>query len=586
MNLMADDLVVASTEEFESTTRRRLVEIASGQISGRISSYGKTDLQLRDFASSFGSLVTPEEVTKHAKTMFVFMKYAKYVAQNATTLLLPLFTDPYEQVVIRNSGIELSWDGPTVQRLIGVKPERVAEMFGEKLTYVSELADQSNSYLYFAFNESRLGTNFIGDSKQGSLLRAFWQAKRSHLESVLGSYSYISAGSRGDSGMLYALIYTRGSRNFINPQELGDLRSVMGRYDYKPDISEVKAQRTSVLRAQQLHQSRIDAQRHSINAQKFGTYWDDLKSAQEVPQLSVAGSQWDLIPMKTQGLAASRTWGIEIETVRADQTSRPPGWDSKYDGSLPDGGSCDCSCDSCYDDDHCEDVDSDCYRNNSSESREFVSPILHSFNSAGLRQICTDLGTDPNENPAAGIHVHVGASDLTVSDVSRLLLNYSAVERFITPLLYRRERNYCRPTSTENLRWWLAKVREHGRLHPDSAPTPADVISNASPPDGRYVDVNLQSLTVHGTVEFRAMGPWYDYTHLTRWAWFAREMVNVSKLGIDQSEWTSCKNVADVVALLRKYGTELPSNELFGEVITADLDLSVEQDEEMGSVVG
>lgn len=72
----------------------------------------------------------------------------------------------------------------------------------------------------------------------------------------------------------------------------------------------------------------------------------------------------------------------------------------------------------------------------------------------------------------------------------------------------------------------------------------------------RYVTLNLQSLNRHGTVEFRAMGPVYDYDYLVRWAMFCREMVNIAKAGVTAKEWNSVNSWADLTALFAKYGKE------------------------------
>jgi hypothetical protein len=70
------------------------------------------------------------------------------------------------------------------------------------------------------------------------------------------------------------------------------------------------------------------------------------------------------------------------------------------------------------------------------------------------------------------------------------------------------------------------------------------------------MDVNTQALRGHGTIEFRAMGPYYDYDHLVRWAWFVRQMVVVSRLDLPQQVWNACTSLTDVIDLLRKYGNE------------------------------
>jgi hypothetical protein len=72
----------------------------------------------------------------------------------------------------------------------------------------------------------------------------------------------------------------------------------------------------------------------------------------------------------------------------------------------------------------------------------------------------------------------------------------------------------------------------------------------------RYHSVNLQSLSSHTTIEFRAMGPVYEYEYLIRWAYFVREMVNVAKANVPVKRWTSVKTFADVIAIFAEYGKE------------------------------
>jgi hypothetical protein len=107
-------------------------------------------------------------------------------------------------------------------------------------------------------------------------------------------------------------------------------------------------------------------------------------------------------------------------------------------------------------------------------------------------------------------------------------------------------------------------------------PEPRDICENQ--PASRYQDVNVHAIYKHGTVEFRSMGPYYNYDHLVRWAWFCRELVNVSKLGIEQREWTRCRSLTDAITLLRKYGTELPSDKQFNNINTQELALAYSEE--------
>jgi hypothetical protein len=196
---------------------------------------------------------------------------------------------------------------------------------------------------------------------------------------------------------------------------------------------------------------------------------------------------------------------------------------------------------------------------------EYVSPILSHFNSNGLRDLCGPLEhATVNETP--GIHVHVGADDLTITDVGRLARAYSIVSPFLEPITYRQSRGYCKDLTSENLQFWLSAVRnvikgDIKNYRTGERLTPSDIALTAQhQPDDRYHDLNLQSLSKHGTIEFRVMGPKYNYEHLVRWAWFCREMVNVSRLDIPVSVWTSVRSMADIISVLRQYGSEIPSD--------------------------
>lgn len=430
--------------------------------------------------------------------------------------------------------------------------------------------------LTYLFSDPRLSLDFIGDPNKPLLERALWRARRDALYAAANSesnvFDVVESSAVGELVLL--------GRTSPNPDALRrGISSLKLALDSKPDAGAWMRLRRQVLEAQTQREATVKYQKARLNGERFETYWSQLKSAIQSQDSETAHLEFAKIPLLPLGTSSSRTWGIEIETTRANETSRPNGWRSEYDGSLPGGsaGECDCGCEDCYDgDEHCDDRDSDCYRNaDESSSREFVSPILEHYNSAGLRKLCADLGTDEHEDAAAGIHVHVGADDLSVVDVANLLLAYSAVEKLFTPLLHRKSRSYCKPTTTAQLRWWLAQVREYRKNNPTSWPEPRLIAHNA--PDDRYYDVNVQSLSKHGTIEFRAMGAWYDYEHLARWAWLVREMVNVSKLGIELREWTRCKSISDVVALLRKYGTEAPSDALFADLKSADFGTIDEQ---------
>ncbi len=567
MTLVADDIVSSKSDSLAATFHWNMTRYRQTNIQ----TYGKSPIDMDQVKAELSDVRSEESATHTARYMMASVKHAAYLAANYKELFLPLAKGEHT-ISVKHDGLETYWSPERLDGVIGVSVDAFTRLVAGHLTPVeSSVHGYSDRYKVFDFVESRLNPSYTGDPNVSTLSRAVWMAKRNKLVSELSAFTKGEVGSKNGKYFYYVHV---GYTDIMDFTVAARVAKAFDNYNtYKPSIYDMKANRQALLEDQANHFASQANIRRELASRKFATFWNDLKSSALIPTVSQATAEWATIPLKAAGIETSRTWGIEIETVRANETSRPAGWESRHDGSLPEGDSadCSCSCDECDDNDHCNDRDY-CYESgeytpSGQYSREFVSPILRHFNSDGLRRLCNDLGTDDDEDGSAGIHVHVGAKDLTVADVTRLLVAYSAVERFMEPLLHRKERSYCKETTTDTLRWWLRKTKEYAHANSDDIPLAIDfVYDNQASPLGRYVDVNLHSLQAHGTIEFRSMGAWYDYAHLVRWAWFAREMVNVSKLGIDQREWTSCRSITDVISLLRKYGSEMPTNHLFDEL--------------------
>jgi hypothetical protein len=217
------------------------------------------------------------------------------------------------------------------------------------------------------------------------------------------------------------------------------------------------------------------------------------------------------LPFVPNGVRASRRWGIEIETgAGRDVKQTPQGWDVKGDGSLDSayGGYYTIDPSRCpengefhnldeddedYSDpdycDYCGEVYGGGYQ--SGDCREYVSPILTSMHSRGLKSLCDDLEFAPRTE-TAGIHVHVEAKDLTVGQVRELVLSYDHLEPLIESSYDRVERGYCKRRSTRE----LLEIARFGRENPDRPATETRT-------GDRYVTENLKALDYHGTVEIR-----------------------------------------------------------------------------------
>lgn len=301
------------------------------------------------------------------------------------------------------------------------------------------------------------------------------------------------------------------------------------------------------------------------------------------------------LPFVPHGLASSRRWGIEVESGGARGVATPENWDAKGDGSLR----------SAYDGyvevqdfepfdeevtervhwENCEnwarhnpsaevyDSDSDMYirtiredyidpRNcehcgnvtrtvhrepqtithgaRSGDCREFVSPILTSMHSNGLEALTTALSKNP-QNDSAGVHVHVEASDLTKQQIAIMVYGYDILEPILEASYRRSRRDFCERRDVNEVLQAARKATSDG------------VTGNEG---GRYRTLNTHSLSNHGTLEFRAMGPVYEYDYLIRWAMLCRELVNSVANGAQTKDFAKIKNWDDLTAFLAKFGKE------------------------------
>lgn len=533
----------------ESSLRHLLDRVHSLRDGGMLVSYGKNSINLGTIVQHPLYATSQEESENYARFVIQAYKHAQYILDNPDKFL-PIVNNKAEKVVIKHAGIQSEWKKNSLG-WIRFKPEAVDKLLEGKFTQLDRSLNgnynANPSKTLWVSTTNRFSQEYLGDSNTPLLMRTLWLSRLTALKRVLRyTEVYLVDGIDKRLPALYVPSQTVSLSEIVTFREIATLLSTQS----KLSRDEFAVLRQEVLNVQTLQTKRADEERRAMSAKNFEKFWDKMKTAKRAVKqpLAQALEDWNTIPLLATNTTSSRTWGIEVETVRAQETHTPRGWRSVYDGSLPDSSGCNCGCDDCYEaeccgGDECE-VDG--------ESTEFVSPVLRHFNSSGLLSICNDLGADEYSS-APGVHVHVGADNLSVSDVSRLLFAYGVTSPLFESLYFRKERGYCKDTASQRVSYWLSASRKIARGD-YSIDTISEVTSGQ--PGDRYYDVNLESINKHGTIEFRAMGPRYDYMHLVRWAWFCREMVNVSKLGLPQDVWTSCSTLADVIKVLRTYGSE------------------------------
>jgi hypothetical protein len=533
------DVVVSENEQYIHNWFSEYLR--DSRHSGRIESYGKTPIVVPS-SNSLELVSSAEQAIQSARYIMAAAKLTKYVTGNLRKLVADGLASDDLEVVLKHSGLRLPM-------------------------FINHIPSEA-VYLDRATVLDRLGDCLVPDPNYENRYRIADPFKPNFVGSLAEAYALARKNQYAQTSFthsLYAFDTTVRINEFVGLDTVRNLaRSAFHLRTHIPlTLSVVREARNELLaqRAREADGERVN--RIATSRNNFEKYWQTLKSdiSKRVFPAEVTQS-WDTIPLLEPGSNTSRTWGIEVETIQAQMVSRPRGWEATSDGSLEpmsdeDGCSCDCGdCDEGYHN-NCDEYEGDCV--------EYVSPVLSHFHSNGLRDLCGPLEHAP-VNSSPGIHVHVGAKDLTITDVGRLARAYSIVSPFLEPIAHRQSRNYCRDLTPQNLAYWLSAVRNaiKGELldHRTGEKLTATDIVAASylQPDDRYHDLNLQSLAKHGTIEFRVMGPKYNYEHLIRWAWFCREMVNVSRLDIPVSVWTSVRSMADVVSVLRQYGSEIPSD--------------------------
>lgn len=368
------------------------------------------------------------------------------------------------------------------------------------------------------------------------------------------------------------------------------LEQVVGRARARR-VERVRASRRQASRDEEMRLERERLARREESQQRLETFLRTARSTIDKDKEVIP-----LMPFVPHGLASSRRWGIEVESGGARGVDAPDEWDRKSDGSLRSAweGYVEREDFEPYDEEReinrpwsdCVNFErhnpvlmvevegrgwvpslredyipaTDCqacgaltttvrveprtitHTRRGDDCAEFVSPILTSMHSRGLEHLTGELSKQP-QNDSAGVHVHVEANDLTPHELNTLIYGYAMIEPLIEASYRRERRDYC--ASTPPMEVTAAARKAKSRLDTEI------------PYGERYRSVNMNSLSRHGTVEFRAMGPVYNYDHLIRWAMFCREMVNVVKGGATVAEFGRVAGSWDgLMKLFLKYGKE------------------------------
>ena len=163
-------------------------------------------------------------------------------------------------------------------------------------------------------------------------------------------------------------------------------------------------------------------------------------------------------------------------------------------------------------------------------SNEVVSPILQGNDGlTSLKRLCEALNEiDAKVNRSCGLHVHIGAANMTDAHYIRIMRNYQRLEVLIDsfmPLSRRGNNNvYCR-----SLRG----------LDFNRCTTKHDICNLMN---SRYYKINAHAYFRHQTIEFRQHSGTTDYEKISCWISFLAALIKYS----EKNEITTCNSIDEI----------------------------------------
>lgn len=172
---------------------------------------------------------------------------------------------------------------------------------------------------------------------------------------------------------------------------------------------------------------------------------------------------------------------------------------------------------------------------------ECVSPILNG-NKEGYDKLeaCCNALNEANAyvNRSTGLHVHIGARNLTGEQYVNVFKNYQKLQSVISSFLApsRRDAYYCRPISNY----------DYSNCH--SVEDVREVMDS-----DRYHAVNPMAFGAHGTIEFRQHQGSTNYKKIKMWVTFVSKLVAYSMNNVIENEITSISEIPFLNATEKKF---------------------------------
>lgn len=171
---------------------------------------------------------------------------------------------------------------------------------------------------------------------------------------------------------------------------------------------------------------------------------------------------------------------------------------------------------------------------------ECVSPVLSTKKDENdLKKVCKALSAiGATVNSSCGLHVHIGAKDITNEWYVRIFKNYQACEAVIDSFMAQSRRNsrWCRPLRGFNFDGCYGRVDVANTMYND-----------------RYYKVNPVSYRRHNTIEFRQHQGTTNYKKIIMWVQFLKELVDFSKENVIANQPTSVDDLSFISDGVKTY---------------------------------
>lgn len=150
-------------------------------------------------------------------------------------------------------------------------------------------------------------------------------------------------------------------------------------------------------------------------------------------------------------------------------------------------------------------------------SNEVVTPVLKGKKGlSDLETLCKSLEEiGARVNKSCGLHVHIGAANMSDEHYIRLVRNYQKLEMAID--------SFMADSRRANNSQWCRSLLGHDF---SACRTKADVASALN--FDRYHKVNAESYSRHRTIEFRQHQGTTNYEKISRWVMFLAKLVEYS----------------------------------------------------------